>query len=106
MPRLNFDTYSTFVYGNRYDTSSNCAQIVLTPASGAHARRYFSHNTTTANAAPTLQGANVIAHYHMSDFAHIVDLLRNEDSCYLYHNVPSGLVYLGTGREEVDEEES
>lgn len=106
MPRLNFTSYSTYIYGNRYDTSHNSAQIVLSPAKGAHARLYFSHDKTAANRAPSMQGANVIAHYHMSEFPHIVDLLRNEDSCYLWHNVSSGLVYLGTGPEEMGEEES
>jgi|GEM_PF-6339613 len=106
MPRVNFETYSTYLYGNRFDTRSNSAQIVLSGGSGGSARLYFSHNTAAATRAPSMQGPSVIAHYHMSELPQIIDLLRNEDSCYLWHNVSSGLVYIGTGPEEMGEEES
>lgn len=106
MPRINIETYRYRMDHGRYDTNNNCARIDLNDAKGRRARLYFNHDKAAANQAATMQGSELVAHFHMSYLDGMIDMLRNEDTCYCWHNVGADLVYLATGNEEMGEEES
>ncbi len=67
---------------------------------------YFNYSESNANRDPILSGSRVILYYHMTMLDTIVNMLRNEDSVYLFYNIDAKLGYLNTGKEEVGEEES
>lgn len=48
----------------------------------------------------------MVLYYHISLLDTLVDMLRNEDSVYLFYNIASKVGYLNTGKEEVGEEET
>ena len=106
MPRVDFDTYKYSVYSHRYDTTSNAAAVHLYDGASLVASLYFNYDASIANRDPALSGSRVILYYHMSMLDTIIDMLRNEGSVYLFHNIGSKLGYLNTGKEEVGEEET
>ncbi len=106
MARVNFDTYTYSVYSRRYETTTNAAAIHLYNGNSLVARLYFNYDAVRANRDPALSGSRVTLYYHMSMLDTIVDMLRNEDSVYLFYNIDSKLGYLNTGKEEVGEEET
>jgi len=106
MARVDFDTYMYSVYTRRYDTTSNAAAIHLYNGSALVGSLYFNYDAARANRDPVQSGSRVVLYYHMSMLDTIVDMLRNEDSVYLFYNIDAKLGYLNTGREEVGEEES
>ncbi len=106
MARVNFDTYMYSAYSRRYDTTTNAAAIHLYNGSALVASLYFNYDASMANRDPVLSGSRVILYYHMSMLDTIIDMLRNEDSVYLFYNISAKLGYLNTGKEEVGEEET
>ena len=106
MPSVTFDKYMYSVYSGRYDSATNAAAIHLYNGNSLVGSLYFNHNTTSANKNPQVSNGRVILYYHMSMLDTIVDMLRNEDSVYLFYNLSSNLGYLNTGKEEVGEEET
>jgi len=107
MPSIAIDTYQVVIYSKRYNTSSNAAAIHMYNSSNTLVGSfYLNYDEGMANRAPVISGSRVIAYYHMSMLDSLVDLLRNEDTCYLFENVGSGLAYIATTKEEIGEEES
>ena len=106
MARVNFDTYMYSVYSRRYDKTTNAAAIHLYDGNALVASLYFNYDASMANRDPVISGGRVVLYYHMSMLDTIIDMLRNEDSVYLFHNIPSKLGYLNTGKEEGGEEET
>lgn len=106
MARVDFDTYTYATYCRRYETTSNAAAIHLYNGGALVASLYFNYDAAAANRDPVLSGSRVLLFYHMSMLDTIVDMLRNEDSVYLFYNIASKLGYLNTGKEEVGEEET
>ena len=106
MARVDFDTYMYSAYSGRYDTTTNASAIHLYNGYSLVASLYFNYDTSLANRDPVESGGRVVLYYHMSMLDTIIDMLRNEDSVYLFYNISAKLGYLNTGKEEVGEEET
>jgi len=107
MPSIAIDKYQVAIYSKRYNTSSNAAAIHLYNSSNTLVGSfYFNYDEGMANRAPVMSGSRLVAYYHMSMMDSIIDLLRSEDTCYLFEAVGSGLAYIATTKEEIGEEES
>lgn len=106
MARVDFDTYMYSAYSGRYDTTTNASAIHLYNGYSLVASLYFNYDASLANRDPVQSGSRVVLYYHMSMLDTIIDMLRNEDSVYLFYNISAKLGYLKTGKEEVGEEET
>lgn len=109
MPSFFFDNYMYSAVSTRYNKSGSAAasiDLISSANSSASAALYFYYDEASSNRAPIQSGSRILLSYHVSMLDTIIDMLRNEDSTYLFYDIPNGLGYLTTNKEPVGEEET
>ena len=74
------DAYEVF-----YSANSSPPRIALKGAGNYIGMMVFLPEGATCPADTVVKG-QVVLHYHLSHYAHAIDLLRNEKPIYLYYN--------------------
>ena len=72
-----------------YSSNTFSPRIALKNAGNYVGQLIFSSNST-ALPVDTVVNNQVQLHYHLENFAHLIDLLRNEKPIYMYYNGSGG----------------
>ena len=108
MAILNIDTYSTYYFHGKWDTSSAVAIVKMRDnAAGKWAQiNFYSGGSSSLNNAITEARSLVIVNMHADMLDPVLDTLRNEKPIFFNYDTSSDYAYLGNSSEPVGEEET
>ena len=108
MATMNIDTYNTYYFHAKWDTSSAVAIVKLRDkGAGKWAQiNFYSGGSSSLNNPLDETDAFVLVNMHVDMIEPVIDTLRNEKPIFFNYNAAANYAYLGNSSEPVGEEET